>query len=365
MTDEQALPAAIWDDSHDDTPRLVYADWLEEHGDPAQVARGEFIRVQCEPAGLAIDEPRYAALKAREKELWATWKTAWRAAIKGEAKRWPFQRGFPHPNDLGTSADELFRLTPARLAAAPARTFCALDAAARFDDLLAWPGLDRLEIFYLASAVPSGDWLARALACRGFRNVRRIFLVGCPIIPSQLETLLTAWKDRPLVDLQLNGSKVGDDGLRMVLDHPVLDTIRTLGTTGCGITAAGVRALAQSRLHPADADLSLAWNPIGDEGLAELLRWPGLGRISKLGLNTAQISDAGAIALAGCPAARGLRKLWLGMNRIGGPGAAAIAASPHLRRLTHLYLHDNPLPADALRALRARFGKRLKSPREG
>ena len=27
----------------DDTPRLIFADWLEERGDP----RGEFIRVQC------------------------------------------------------------------------------------------------------------------------------------------------------------------------------------------------------------------------------------------------------------------------------------------------------------------------------
>jgi uncharacterized protein (TIGR02996 family) len=363
MTDEKALLAAIWEDSHDDTPRLVYADWLEEHGGPAQVARGEFIRVQCELARLTADDPRRAALKAREKELWATWKATWRAAIKGEAKRWPFHRGFPQPDDRGIYAGELFRLTPRHLAAAPARGYCVLDAAARFDELLAWPGLARLDTFYLRGAVPSGDWVARALACAGFRNVRRVSLIDCPITPSQLETLLTAWKDRPLVDLQLNGSKVGDDGLRMVLDHPVLATVRGLGTTGCDITAAGVRALAQSRLHPADADLSLAWNPIGDEGLAELLRWPGLERITKLGLNTAQISDAGAIALAGCAAARGLRKLWLGMNRIGGPGAAAIAASPHLRGLTHLYLHDNPLPAQALQALRARFGKRLKSPK--
>jgi uncharacterized protein (TIGR02996 family) len=32
----------------DDTPRLVYADWLEENGEPL---RAEFIRVQCEVAG--------------------------------------------------------------------------------------------------------------------------------------------------------------------------------------------------------------------------------------------------------------------------------------------------------------------------
>jgi uncharacterized protein (TIGR02996 family) len=35
---------AICADPDDDTPRLVYADWLEEHGEPE---RAEFIRCQC------------------------------------------------------------------------------------------------------------------------------------------------------------------------------------------------------------------------------------------------------------------------------------------------------------------------------
>lgn len=53
MTDLAALLAAVRAHPHDDTPRLVYADWLEEYGD--QPARAEFIRVQCE---LASDPGR-------------------------------------------------------------------------------------------------------------------------------------------------------------------------------------------------------------------------------------------------------------------------------------------------------------------
>ena len=45
MTNADFLQA-ILADPDDDTPRLIYADWLEEQGDP----RGEFIRVQCELA---------------------------------------------------------------------------------------------------------------------------------------------------------------------------------------------------------------------------------------------------------------------------------------------------------------------------
>src|SRR4051812_9631121 len=52
----------------DDTPRLVYADWLEKHGEPK---RAEFIRVQCELAQLGKDDPRRAPLHERQARLLA------------------------------------------------------------------------------------------------------------------------------------------------------------------------------------------------------------------------------------------------------------------------------------------------------
>ena len=47
MTERDAFLQAIRDSPDDDTPRLVFADWLTENGD---ADRGEFIRVQCELA---------------------------------------------------------------------------------------------------------------------------------------------------------------------------------------------------------------------------------------------------------------------------------------------------------------------------
>lgn len=49
MSDGEALLAAIIRDPAEDTPRLMYADWLQENG---HGERAEFIRVQCELAGL-------------------------------------------------------------------------------------------------------------------------------------------------------------------------------------------------------------------------------------------------------------------------------------------------------------------------
>jgi uncharacterized protein (TIGR02996 family) len=65
MTDEAFLQAII-ESPDDDTPRLVYADWLEEHG---QAERAAFIRVQCELARLPEGDPCRPELDKREHAL--------------------------------------------------------------------------------------------------------------------------------------------------------------------------------------------------------------------------------------------------------------------------------------------------------
>src|SRR5262249_51568994 len=46
--DEAALLRAVCDNPDEDTPRLVYADWLDEQGGESRTARAEFIRLQVE-----------------------------------------------------------------------------------------------------------------------------------------------------------------------------------------------------------------------------------------------------------------------------------------------------------------------------
>jgi len=80
MTTQDALLCSILTSSQDDTPRLVYADWLEENGEPE---RAEFIRVQVGLANLSkkdisgspvnpthrIIDSRKSELRRREREL--------------------------------------------------------------------------------------------------------------------------------------------------------------------------------------------------------------------------------------------------------------------------------------------------------
>ncbi|QDU23058.1 TIGR02996 domain-containing protein [Urbifossiella limnaea] len=66
MTDEPALLAAIADRPADDTPRLVYADWLDDHGDSD---RAEFIRLNVEIDRTAVLAWRYGELRTRLRAL--------------------------------------------------------------------------------------------------------------------------------------------------------------------------------------------------------------------------------------------------------------------------------------------------------
>lgn len=50
---------------NDDTPRLIYADWLEEQGD----VRAEYLRLECEVASLGKHDALYVELRPRLMEL--------------------------------------------------------------------------------------------------------------------------------------------------------------------------------------------------------------------------------------------------------------------------------------------------------
>ena len=64
--DADALLRAIVRHPDDDTPRLVYADWLQEND---RAEEGEFLRVQCRLAATEPDDPEYPELLDREEEL--------------------------------------------------------------------------------------------------------------------------------------------------------------------------------------------------------------------------------------------------------------------------------------------------------
>lgn len=106
----------------EDTPRLIYADWLEEHGDP----QGEFIRIQCELAHqerLDPTEPDQTAverrnqLESRELQLLRQYAKGWAGPWRRIAHGWQFERGLVSQvrldaADFLSCDQELWMMTP-------------------------------------------------------------------------------------------------------------------------------------------------------------------------------------------------------------------------------------------------------------
>lgn len=68
LSEHEAFLRAIFDAPDDDTPRLVYADFLEENG---EAERGELVRVQCRLALIhrRLEPVEVGELRMREREL--------------------------------------------------------------------------------------------------------------------------------------------------------------------------------------------------------------------------------------------------------------------------------------------------------
>jgi uncharacterized protein (TIGR02996 family) len=74
---EDRFIQAILANPDDVSIRLVYADWLEERGD----SRGEFLRLEAALMGLPREDPRWAGMAVRLRELRATLDRDWLTAL--------------------------------------------------------------------------------------------------------------------------------------------------------------------------------------------------------------------------------------------------------------------------------------------
>lgn len=91
--DGAALLDAIYEAPHDDSARLVYADWLQDHGDP----RGELIVLQ-------LRSPRTAAQQARALALLEAHSVAWQGRLAPFTTWAEFERGFLARCELGETS---------------------------------------------------------------------------------------------------------------------------------------------------------------------------------------------------------------------------------------------------------------------
>jgi uncharacterized protein (TIGR02996 family) len=385
MSLEEAFLADVRANPDDDTPRLVYADWLDEHGGAAGAARAELIRVQCALARPGGEGEWRRGLEAREERLLREHGPGWREPLADLRVSWddaPFTRGFVEAVEMAAPdflqyAGELFRVAPLlrRLTLWNADTHAVEEGLADCAYLerltsLRFDGRSIVSHFFVLRLVRSrhlrhlahldlscndiGDEGARHIAqSPHLGRLTRLGLAYSALTAAGVRALTTSPYLTGLTELDLSGNHaVGATGAELVAASDRLAGLTTLRLSLCGLDADAMRALVTSPRLARLTRLDLDGNSLRDDGLVGLADGPYPARLETLSLHNVQSRRRGAEALAGAPKLSGLTRLYLhGRNSIGSGGIRALADSPHLGRLRELYLDIDSLDVPAAQAL--------------
>jgi uncharacterized protein (TIGR02996 family) len=294
MSDEDALLAAIAAHPAEDTPRLVYADWLDEHGQPV---RAEFIRVQ-----VAIAQKdhlprailnRHVDLFKRNQELIDNHRAELLGPLAGlaDGARVEFRRGFVEEVTLPVFAfirhcDLLAAVRPAPRVALVGYVYY----------ILGFLGFDvpptithrQLQLVTAIRTVPndpkdtelsSGN--PTTFDAQRWPRLEELDVSGCRLGDRNAVALLTPSSFPVLTDLDISANELTDLAVDALLDSGVLWRLKRLILGGNPITDAGAIALAQ-RWPTGDDDrletLNLRFTNVGQPGHQALLRRFG-GRV--------------------------------------------------------------------------------------
>lgn len=266
MTLDESFLLAIREEPDDDTPRLVYADWLMEQEELWRAERGEFIRLQCELVRMPENHPGREEKQQRERALlqrnWEAWIGPFRRLLRSGS-----QDGWIRGN-FKIEAVSKFRRGFVEALSLHARTF--LDVA---EDLIRLTPLRRLELLRAGS-------LAEHLAsCRVLDGIQRLWFGDYfvdPLDSNGVRALVESPFLRRLSFLSLLRNNVADAGATYLAHSRNLPELRRLELAHNGISTEGLRALAGSSLLSQLMYLGLEGNEITAEGRGLLLASPHL-----------------------------------------------------------------------------------------
>jgi uncharacterized protein (TIGR02996 family) len=287
----------------DDTPRLVYADWLEENG---HHDRAEFIRVQIERSRLPAWDAAQVRLRLREQELLKQHGEKWLAELPViEGAKWEgFRRGIVA--EVSFASFEAMRQS-----AHACRAVAPVEAVT-----VRWPR--RKE------AGQAGTPIA---------ELRELSLTGRPSRENEIGWLADSPQLATLRSLTARG--LWPDGLGRLIASPHLTGLKALRLPSSNLGNAGIRALIRAASLTALEELDLS----------------GRGRAERYN-DDPVVRSPGMEWLAGWAGLAAVRSLTLSSNEVGLPGLRALLRSQHVRALKELSLRDGRLDGQAMAELR-------------
>jgi uncharacterized protein (TIGR02996 family) len=340
----------------DDTPRLVFADWLTENG---QDDRAEFIRVQVERARLPGWHAAQVRLRLREQELLERHGETWLAefpAIDG-AKWEGFRRGIVA--EVSFASFESLRAN-----AHSCRAVAPVEAVT-----VRWPrrrerGGDDAPIAELRelslTGMPDGDdEVARLADSPQLATLRALTARG--LWAGALSELVASPHLGGLKVLRFPANNLGNAGLRALTQSATLTALEELDLSALGrherynhdpiIRAAGMGALMGWAGLARVRSLNLSGNDVSRDGLRTLLRSPHAAAMKELSLRDGRLDGQAMAELDSAVPELRLETLDLGQNVLKELGAEYVAIAPCLRELKSLRLDRCEIPLAGARKL--------------
>jgi uncharacterized protein (TIGR02996 family) len=372
MTDEAFLKDIV-ESPDDDTPRLIYADWLEDHGN---ADRAEFIRAQVELAQPPAPRTRTRRqqMERRVKALWKQHGADWAKQPGGGSDKLEcWERGFcahHSARDLATLTAEL----PRRLTEAPIQ-HAHIWSTGREDiaPLVAWPLLSRLRSLQLFAKSAYGKEetligdteIATLIQCPYLTRLESLDLTQHQVGAEGLRLLGHASALPALRDLLMYGNRWTDECVKVLCDSPLASRLRKLHAGGGRVedflTSEATRYLANTRALANLRVLNLDNTSIGDAGVRHIARAKHFSGLTELWLHECTIRDGGVKAIANSPHLANLEVLDLTSNwTVGHAGAVALIESPYLKKIRYLDLwRCEGIRGMDERKLRQRFRSRV------
>ncbi len=332
----KAFLADIIEHPDDDTPRLIFADWLDENG---EAERAELIRLQIEASSLAEDNSRGDELSARGEAILAQREKEWLGDWSERLVRWTFRRGFLdgidiEPMTFVQHGEELFRSFPVRKVRfiAPDGTFAPAQA-----DIFRCPWMGQVRSLEISGSAEKLAGWAEALAASpvvgGLKELRLFEEVNDgPGFGArhELQPLFTAPHLAQLETLEVwsEGEHSGEEAVTALTQASFAGRLQALALDGFKFSEIAYRILAQERAFSALRRLSI-FDPrrLLSSGVQQLLDSPSLFRLTELNLGSGLDIDT----LGSSPGLARLTTLHLAG---GSPSVAAwqrLAKSPYLR----------------------------------
>lgn len=390
MSVEAFLPG-ITGDPDDDTPRLIFADWLDDTDKEDNRLRADLIRVQCELAKLLAGDPRRLALERREAELlWheqGFFRQQIEAAMLMEGRS---HRGFIDEVTM-TPAMLLERLQYLQPPPTQLRLVGLTDDSV--DALAASPHLSHLRSLDLMGSRLSPEGLRALLASKELSRLQHLFLSRSGLRAEHMQVLMDSPIAGQLLTLDVSdnfsGLVVGTACMNAIFASGRFSRMQTLNIEGNGIMnwhflqhadvpalrrffagrnpvdtvplrASGLmQQLTELDLHHARIDfphflgdhgqnfplqsLNLAENRLDTEGAAMIFNAPRLASLTHLNLRMNRIGDTYGRQLVkkGRPSTLPLRSLNLGNNEIDDKDIRRLMEQPFRSTLAELFLEGN------------------------